>query len=48
METKLKEYSIHNYIETDTTEIGMINQLMELSYRYNPDFACEDIDGNKL
>lgn len=37
------KYQIRNYSENDVDKIGMFDKILELSYRYNPDFVPENI-----
>lgn len=40
---KTQEYQIRNYLESDAGKIGEFDRILELSYRYNPDFVPENI-----
>ncbi len=37
------DYAMRNYIENDADKIGLFDKVLELSYRYNPDFEPENI-----
>lgn len=40
---KTQECQIRNYSENDADKIGRFDKILELSYRYNPDFVPENI-----